>query len=157
MVDGITTAHCEVSYIYCLWVHSDHIRAPVHKPRVPSPLQFVYGIPDQSWEFQNLLIHRWVSLIWYFCTYCRHGFLSNNVPVVIRGGKMALPDNAGCVKDGMCEDFAIDQQWIVGWKLLVTQYRTSLGGQDETASAPYSQVWHTSHCSWVSSECKWLY
>jgi hypothetical protein len=41
IVDTNTTAHSMVEYIYCLWKHSDHIRAPVHWFCVPSPLHFV--------------------------------------------------------------------------------------------------------------------
>jgi len=36
-----------------------------------------------------------------------HGFLSNEVPVVIRGGKLALPDNAVAVKDGPSMNLAV--------------------------------------------------
>jgi len=52
---------------------------------------------------------------------------------------MAHPDNAGGIKDGLCEYFAIYRQQIVGLKLLPSQYCTSLAGQDMRLSLPYSQ------------------
>jgi len=36
-----------------------------------------------------------------------------NVPVGIQGGNIALPDNAGGIKDVLFEDFTIYWQWLV--------------------------------------------
>jgi hypothetical protein len=63
MVDGNTTAHSAVYQIGCQGIHSDHIRAQIHKLRVPSPPPFAHGIAVQGWEFGNLLIHLLVRSI----------------------------------------------------------------------------------------------
>ena len=81
-------------------------------------------------------LHLWVRLIWYFCTLQRHGFLTNDVPLVTQGAKMVRPHNAGGVKDALCKYFTIYLQKIVGWKLLPSQYCTSLVGQDMRVCPP---------------------
>jgi len=91
-------------------------------------------------------MHLCMRLIRYFCTRRGHEFLSNDVPVVIQGGNMALSENGGGVKDGLGMYFAVHRQLIVGRKLSQSQYRTSLEGQDMTVSPPYSQDWYTGHC-----------
>jgi len=101
-------------------------------------------------------MHLWVSLIWYFCTCREHEFLSNDISLVSRGGKMASSDNSGGVEDGLGEYFVVCRQLIVGWNLSQSQYRTSLEGLDMTVSPPYSQDWYTSYWAWSSAECDWL-
>jgi len=54
-----------------------------------------------------------VRLISYFCILCGQEFLSNNIPVVIQGEKMARPDNAGGIKKELRKYFAVYQQQIV--------------------------------------------
>jgi len=40
---------------------------------------------------------------------CAHEFLSQDVSVVILGGKMALPDNVERIKDELRENYTIDR------------------------------------------------
>jgi len=72
---------------------------------------------------------------------------SSDVPVVIQSRTMALPDNAGGVKDGLCKHFANFWQWILSWNHLQSQYRTNLEGQDINVSPPSSQNRYTNHCA----------
>jgi hypothetical protein len=81
-----------------------------------------------------------------------HEFLSIDLPDVIRVGKMALSDNAGCGNDGLCMNFTVYQQLIVDSNLLQSQYCTSQEGQDATVSPRYIRDHYTGHCSRVSAE-----
>jgi len=146
MVDGSTTAHSEVWWIYSQGVHSDLIRAPVHTLCFPRHLGFVTGIAVEPCEIRNILLHRHARWIWHVCTLGGRGFLWNDSTVKIRGSDMAHRDNAGGIKDRLREDFAVQWQRIVGWKPLQCQYCTSLEGQDKIVSPPYFQDWYTSHC-----------
>jgi len=127
---------------HTLWPQSSCICARNRCPKLGDP-----RFPDASQNQVNLiLVHTprtWV--------------LSNDVPVVICGGRMSLLDNAGGIQDGFCEYYAIYRQQPVGWKLWQSQCRTKLEGQDGTVSSQYSQERYTSYCAWAYVECKCLY
>ena len=59
---------------------------------------------------------------------------------------MALSDNGGGIKDGLCMYITVYRQLIVGRKPLQSHNCTSLEGQDMTVSTPDSQDQYTGHC-----------
>jgi hypothetical protein len=60
---------------------------------------------------------------------------------------MALPDNAGEVKDSLCIYFAIYWQLIVDRKFLESPYSTNLEGHDMTVSPAYSRDRNAGQCA----------
>jgi len=50
-----------------------------------------------------------IGLFRYIATYCGHACFSNDIPVVIPGGKTAALDNTGAINDEHCLYFAIYQ------------------------------------------------